>query len=270
MGQGTFDITKYWPYIKPLVLIICGLIISRVLKKFQKKIFTQFKIETVAHDFIRHLIVIVVWTVILLSCASTLGIKIDSFLTVLATAGAAIALSIQDGLANLFGGLMVMLSNLYEKGDYIACSGVEGFVESTDLLHTTVVTMDNKIITIPNATINKSILYNFSKSEKSRIEFKIGISYESDSEQARYVLVEMAQQDKRILSDPAPTCHVTEYADSAVILSLKVWVTYHDYWDVTHYLKDHAKAFLSEAGVILPYPQLDVHFDKERVKQKLK
>jgi len=80
----------------------------------------------------------------------------------------------------------------------------------------------------------------------------------------------MAKKDPRVLEDPIPTCHVTDYGDSAVILSLKVWVNNNDYWDVTHYLKDHAKAFLSEAGVIMPYPQLDIHFDKERLKRKLK
>jgi len=272
MGDVTFDnyIVKYWPYLKPVILLLCGFIISRVLKKYQKKLFSGLKIETVAHDFIRHLIVIIVWTVILLSCASTLGIKIDSFLTILATVGAAVALSIQDGLSNLFGGLMVMVSDIYDKGDYISCGDVEGRVESTDLLHTTIITPDNKIVTVPNATINKSILYNYSKSETRRIEFQIGIAYEADSEQARYVLVEMAKQDKRVLDEPAPICHITDYGDSAVVLSLKVWVRNNDFWDVTHYLKDHAKAFLSEAGVVMPYPQLDVHFANERVKKEIR
>lgn len=253
-----------WPYLRALLIFILGLIIVKLIKKYQSRFMAKINVEPLAYRFIEHVIVIVVWIVIALTIASTLGIETNSVLTLFAAAGAAVALAIQDSLSNLFGGFIVMASSILEKGDYISVGDVEGTVDSIDLLHTTIITPDNKIITVPNATMNKTSIINYTKSETRRVEVTIGIAYESDSEQARYVLTQMAMEDDRVLKDPQPCCHVMNYADSSVVLTLRAWVRSEDYWDVTFYFKNNIKAVLSEAGVIMPFPQLDVHFDKEQ------
>ena len=164
-----------------------------------------------------------------------------------------------------------MASNILDKGDYIKVGEAEGTVEEIDLLHTTLLTPDHKIITVPNASMNKTNIVNYSRSENRRIEVKIGIAYESDSEHARYILTQMALEDSRVLADPQPCCHVVEYGDSSVVLSLRAWVRSEDYWDVFFYFNNNMKAVLSEGGVVMPFPQIDVHFDRDqREKMKLK
>lgn len=260
-GKITFE--TIWPYLKALIILLVGVIILKVLKKVKLAVLKKTSVPQIAYKFIERMVIIVVWVIIALSIAQTLGFETGSILTLFAAGGAAVALAIQDSLSNFFGGCIVMASDILAKGDYISVDGVEGTVDSIDVLHTTLLTPDNKIVTIPNATMNKNKIINCSRSKTRRIDVTIGISYNSDSENARYVLTQMAMQDNRVLEDPQPSCHVTEYADSAVVLCLRAWVRTEDYWDVNFYLKNNIKSALVEAGIEIPFPQIDVHLNKE-------
>lgn len=256
-----------WPYLRALLILIVGIIVIKVIKKYIPKLFQKVEVEPIARTLLEKIVIIVIWIVIALAIASSFGIDTGSILTLFAAAGAAIALAVQDGLSNLIGGLIVMLSGIISKGDMIKVGDAEGKVEKIDLLHTTLITTDGKIVTLPNANLMNTNIVNSSKSEARRVEINVGISYDSDSEQARYVLTQMAMEDSRVLSEPAPCCHVMEYADSSVNLQLRAWVRNEDYWDVTFYLRNNIKSVLAEAGIIIPYPHVDVHFD-EPVKSK--
>ena len=156
----------------------------------------------------------------------------------------------------------MLVTRPFTKGDYISCSGYEGSVEGIDLLYTTIITADNKTVVIPNGVLSNNSIVNFTKAGTRRIDMEVGISYEADFQKAKDALFKLADSNPMVLNDHDKTCAVTEYADSAVILTFRVWVNSADYWTVKFDLQNRMKDALQEAGIEIPFPQMDVHLDK--------
>jgi small conductance mechanosensitive channel len=135
-------------------------------------------------------------------------------------------------------------------------------VQSIDLLVTTLKTVDNKVITIPNGTITTSVLVNYSREEMRRVDCQYGISYEADIVKAKDVLLAVAESNPYIFADPEPIIGVAAHQDSCVLLDLKVWCSTSRYWDIKYYLEEQVKLAFDEAGITIPYPQMDVRVIK--------
>lgn len=247
--------------IVPAVLtFIIGVILMKVVMTILDSILGKSRfIDPMLYKFIKNATKTVVWALIFIEVIKQLGIDASSVLTVFAAAGAAVALGLQGSLSNLASGIIMMFTKPFKHGDYISCSGFEGTVDSIDMLYTTLITADGKIINVPNSVLTSSTSTNFSKFGVRRIEIKVGISYESDEERAKYAILSHAKEDKRFLTDRPITCDVLEYADSAIILVFRGWVNSADYWDVFFYMNNNMKTILAEAGAEIPYPQIDVH-----------
>lgn len=215
-------------------------------------------VDRALHSFISSLASMILKVLLLVSVASMVGVETTSFIAVIAAAGLAIGLALQGSLANFAGGVLIIFFRPFRAGDWIEGQGVSGSVDSIHIFHTTLKTADNKVVIVPNGSLSNGNITNYSREPKRRADINLGIDYSSDIKKARDVLLKIAE-DPRIHLDPAPVVFVTGLGDSAVNLSLRVWVATPDFWPVTFGFTELAKERLTEAGIGIPFPQRVVH-----------
>ena len=219
------------------------------------------RVDRALSSFIGSLVSIVLRILLLISVASMIGVETTSFIAMIGAAGLAIGLALQGSLANFAGGVLIMLFRPFRAGDWIEAQGVSGSVDGIQIFHTTLKTADNKVVIVPNGSLSNGHITNYSREPRRRADINIGIDYSSDIKRAREVLLEIAK-DSRVHLDPAPVVFVTGLGDSAVNLSLRVWVATADFWPVTFEFTELAKERLTEAGIGIPFPQRVVHLAK--------
>lgn len=215
-------------------------------------------VDRALHSFIGSLASMILKVLLLVSVASMIGVETTSFIAVIGAAGLAVGLALQGSLANFAGGVLIMLFRPFRAGDWIEGQGVSGSVDSIHIFHTTLKTADNKVVIVPNGSLSNGNITNYSREATRRADINLGIDYSSDIKKARDVLLKIAE-DPRIHRDPAPVVFVTGLGDSAVNLSLRVWVATPDFWPVTFAFTEQAKEQLTEAGIGIPFPQRVVH-----------
>ena len=216
------------------------------------------QVDRALSSFIGSLVSIVLKVLLLISVASMIGVETTSFIAMIGAAGLAIGLALQGSLANFAGGVLIMLFRPFRAGDWIEAQGVSGSVDSIQIFHTTLKTADNKVVIVPNGSLSNGHITNYSRESTRRVDINLGIDYSSDIKQAREVLLDIAK-DPRVRQDPAPVVFVTGLGDSAINLSLRIWVATPDFWPVTFAFTEQAKERLSEAGIGIPFPQRVVH-----------
>lgn len=246
---------------KLAVILIVGLVILKVGLVILRKTLKTSKVDPVLHTFIVNSVKGIAIVVLMTMCLGTLGVQMSTIIAVIGAAGAAIALALRDSLANVAGGMMIIITQPFRQGDLIDVGNFSGQVESIDLFLTTLKTYDNRIITIPNGLINTSILVNHSCETDRRVDCVFGISYGSDLEQAKKIMREICEKNEKISKEPAPLIGMSGYEDGKVKLDLKVWCKTEDYWDVQYYLEEQVKLAFDRAGIQLP--RQEVYFQSK-------
>ncbi len=242
-----------------LLILIIGWIIIRLILRIARKTLERSALDPVLYRFILKILKIGLWIVLILTIMERFGFRMNSLITVLAAAGAAIALALKDSLANVAGGIMILINKPFAHEDYIDINGITGKVQDIDLFVTHLNTYDNKVITIPNGMVNTSILINYTKENKRRVDCCFGIGYHDDIGQAKDILAAIAQSNPAIYKDPPPIIGVAGQNDNCISIDLKVWCETEDYWDVKYFLEEHVKLAFDQAGITIPFPQMDVH-----------
>jgi small conductance mechanosensitive channel len=182
-------------------------------------------------------------------------------IAVLGAAGLAVGLALQGSLANFASGVLLLALRPCRAGDYVDAGGCSGTIEKIDILATTMVTPDNKVVVVPNACIMGGPITNYSAKETRRIDLTLGVSYDADLNQVKSIINELLAQDDRILKDPAPTVAVVALADSSINLVVRPWVKKADYWNCYFDLQQGMKEAMDRNNISIPFPQVDVHFD---------
>ncbi len=226
-------------------------VLRRVLKRIDTldDLLAAFTINTV-----RTICIIVM----IAMCLDTLGVNIGTIVAVLGAAGAAIALALKDSLANVAGGLMVIITQPFKKGDLINIGQYRGRVMEIDLFLTTLRTLNYQTITIPNGLVNTSILVNETREEIRRVDLTFGISYDSDVARAKEIMRQVCKEAELVLDDREPVIGVNRNDDSAVVLDLMAWCRTEDYFNTQYYLLEKVREAFDEAGITIPYPHMVV------------
>lgn len=245
-----------------LVVLAAGLILMKIVLGITRRALEKTTLDGAIHTFILSALRIVLYIVLVVVLLGVLEVPTTPLITVLGAGGAAIALALKDSLGNIAGGLLILVNQPFKKGDEIDIAGTYGEVEQIDLFVTTLRTYDNKVITIPNGNINTSVIVNYTRREKRRVDCKFGIAYDSDLALAKSVLLRVAESNPDIYQDPAPFIGVASHDESAVVLDLKVWCDTERYYEVKYYLTEQVKLAFDEAKISIPYPQMDVHVVK--------
>lgn len=245
-----------------ILLAVC-LILLKIILKITKKALDRSSLDSVLYSFVINSIKVAGCIIIVTMCLSIIGVQISTIIAVVGAAGAAIALALKDSLANVAGGVMIIVTKPFKKDDIIDIGDVSGKVKDIDLFLTTLRTFDNKTITIPNGVINTSVLINHSREGVRRVDCKFSIGYDSDINEVKKLLKKICDGNDMILREPEPVIGVSEHGQNAVIMDLLAWCDTADYYTVKYYLEEKAKEVFDDNGIDIPYPQMDIHIQKQ-------
>ncbi len=203
-------------------------------------------------------------TLLVVICVTIVGVPGSSIAALVASFGVAIGLALQGGLSNIAGGIMLLIFRPFAVGDYITSGGYEGTVTAINIFYTTVLTIDNRKIFLPNGSLSNSALVNVTSEETRRVDLAYTITFDSDLEKAKKVLKLVANSESKVMKDPAAAVVVTKYADGAYEVSLRAWCKTSDYWDVYFALQEKVQPAFDASGIKLGHPHLNVHVDQTR------
>ena len=232
-------------------------IIRRVLR-LMDKVYEKRNVELSLRSFLSGIIKVLLYVVVVLIVIQVLGINTASLVAMLASAGLAIGMALSGTLQNFAGGVMILFLKPYRVGDYIDAQGEEGTVKSIGLFSTEIITVDNRIIYIPNSSISTSVIDNYSFSATRRVDWTVRAEYGSDAEAIRKALIEILSSDSRSLTDPAPVVFLTELSD-AVVFSARVWCKNEDYWGLKFDIQERIYKELPQKGIGFAVPKLNVN-----------
>ncbi len=243
-----------------LVFIIGKWVIKAIMKYLEK--WMQDNLDPSLFSFVRSVVKAVLYILLIITAASTLGIQMTSFVAILGAAGLAVGLALQGSLANFAGGVLILTFRPFNVGDFIEVDGVKGKVDSIQILYTKLATKDNKQVVIPNGNISNSNVINYSAKDTRRVDLVFGVGYEADIMRVKEILTGIVNKHELILDDPAPLIRVGEHAGSSVNFNTFVWTESQNYWDVYYDIMETVKKRFDEENINIPYPQMDVHLDK--------
>lgn len=256
-------IMEYGPKVLlAIIVLLIGLRLIKVVGKMMNKAFERSGTDVTLRPFLLNLTSWILKVLLFISVASMVGVETTSFVAVLGAAGLAIGLALQGTLANFAGGVLILTLKPYEVGDLIEVNGSLGVVKEVHIFNTILLSPENKTIILPNGSVSNSDITNYTREGMIRVDLNIGVAYDADLKLAKSTIMEVMLKDERVLRDPAPTCAVSELGDSAVNLVVRPWCNPDHYWDVAFDTLENSKIALDNAGVAIPFPQLDVHLDQ--------
>lgn len=242
-----------------LAFLFIGFWVSKLIVKALRKMMVRKNSDPGLISFVSSLANIALKIMIIISVMGMVGIQMTSFIAVLGAAGIAIGMALQGTLSNFASGVMILIFKPYKVDDYIEAQGVAGVVKEIQIFNTIITTVDNKTIIVPNSALATNLLTNYSKQDKRRVDWTVGVTYGTDFKVARDSIMRILEADNRILKDPAPFISIIELADSSVNIVVRVWVNTPDYWDVFFDFNNKVYATFNEEGIEFPFPQMDVH-----------
>ena len=248
------------------LILIIGFRVASMVRKMLEKSFTRMELEVSLKKFLLSMVYAVVCGLSIFIAADKLGISSASIIALLGSAGLAISLSMQNMLGNFAGGVIILLMKPFKVGDYIICGQEEGTVSVIGLVYTTLNTMDNKQIVLPNGNLANTSLTNVTAQEKRRLELKIGISYQSDLKKAKEILYGLFESHPLITKDQDLIVFVDQLGESSIIIGARGWVETGSYWSVKWELTEKVKLAFDEAGIEIPFRQMDVNIKSAAVK----
>lgn len=241
-----------------VLILVVGLKLSNWLIKLLGKSKGVQKIDPSAQSFIKSFLKVVLYAIVIASACITWGVPSTSFMTIFASAGVAIGLALQGALSNFAGGLMILFFKPFKVGDYIENGAVAGTVHEITIIYTILITVDNKVVTVPNGTLTNSNVINYSAQPIRRVDIVASADYDNDVELVKKVLTDVALKHEKVLKDPAPFVRLVAHNANSLDYTFRVWCNGADYWDVYFDLMEDIKKAFDENHITIPYPQVQI------------
>ena len=243
-----------------LVVFFIGVQLIKLVRRILRKSFERRNVDMGVSRFLDSLVKTVLYMLLLFMIAWGFGVDAASVVALLGSAGVAIGLAVQGSLSNFAGGVLILLLKPFKVGDYVRdAAGNEGTVEEVQLFYTRMITPDRHMVVVPNGDLANGNILNMSTLGDRRMDIKVGISYESDIRRAKEVLLRVLDEDPGVLQEEEKRVFVEELADSAVILCVRCYSANENFWETRWRLMETIKYALDEAGIGIPFPQIDVH-----------
>jgi small conductance mechanosensitive channel len=246
-----------------IAIFFIGKILIKMILGLFRKILNRSNMDQMLVDFVLSITNAILFLVVIVAALDRLGVDTTSLIAIVGAAGLAIGLSLQDSLKNFAAGVMLLLFKPFKEGDFIEAAGVSGIVEKISIFNSMMRTVDNRSIIVPNGSIYGGVIINYSAKDTRRVDMVFGIGYEADLRKAKQLLADIIAEDDRILKDPETVIAVSELADSSVNFIVRPWVNSADYWVVLWDTTEKVKLRFDEAGISIPFPQMDVHLHKQ-------
>ncbi len=245
-----------------LIILIIGNKLINLLVKYLKKEHKFGKLDASVKSFLISFASIALKVILFITILSILGIPMTSLITLLGSAAVAIGLALQGGLSNLAGGVMLLIFKPFKVGDYIETSNHEGYVKSITLFYTSITTIDNRVIQIPNGNLSNSAITNYSTMKTRMINTIISVSYNSDIDKVKKVINDVIMNLDLVLKDEAIIVRLKAHNTSSLDFTVRFWVNTSDYWEAYFSFMENVKKSFNKNKIEIPYPQMDVHITK--------
>lgn len=242
-----------------LVIFLVGKKLIRMFGRMLDRSLERAGMEEGAARFLKAAVKVCLYGLLLLMIAGQLGINTTSLVAVAGTAGLALSLALEGTLANFAGGALLLITRPFQVGDYITCGEGEGTVSSVGLVYTTLNTVDNKVITVPNGTLSNITVTNVTAMDYRRVDLTIRVSYRADIKKAKEILERIYRGYPPMDLERDVVVYVDSLGENAVVLGARGWVPADAYWKARWDLMEAMKLAFDEAGIEIPFNQLDVH-----------
>jgi small conductance mechanosensitive channel len=241
-----------------LVLGLCAWLALRWMASRVEVLSEKLRLEPLVTEFAITTAKVILYIVVIVSALSSLGIQTHSLVAAIGAAGLAVGLALQNSLSNLAAGILLAGNKVFKKLDYVEINGVAGKVESVGLLTTTLRTVDNKTVTIPNNSCLSNNIINFSNFPTRRIDLRVSIAYEDEVAEAKRLLIELFDSSSLVIDKVDVMVGVESFGEYGVNLLARVWVTTDNVLVAQMELLEQIKAVFDESKITIPYPRVDI------------
>lgn len=246
-----------------IFLLWIGWKLAKKIVNILNKTLERRNVDVTIRSFLDTFLEVILKGLVVLVVLEYVGIKTTGVAALVASAGVAIGLALQGSLSNFAGGLVILLIRPFNVGDYVEGAGHNGVIEKIGMFYTHMVSVDNKLILVPNGTLANGSIVNYSAKELRRVDLTFGVGYEQDILKVKRVLSNIVEAHDLILKTPEPFIALSNHGDSAINFVVRVWVNNSNYWKVHFDLLESVKVAFDNEDISIPYPQMDLHIKNE-------
>ena len=219
-------------------------------------------------SFVKSLVSITLWILLIIITVGALGINTTSLAALLAAGGMALGMALSGTVQNFAGGIMLLVFKPIKAGDFIEAQGFTGTVSEINITSTKLVTLDNRVVFIPNGALSSGNINNFSVKDLRRVDINVSIAYDTDIEKAKSVVLDIIKSNPKTLDSGTPGAAdpfvaLLTLGESTITLVTRTWVKSEDYWDVYFWINENLYSRLPENGIMFSYPQMTVNINKD-------
>lgn len=266
MAILTFISTIFFGYVLPFILkllataltLLVGYLAAKIGVKLLAQVLQKSGIDAAATGFICSVTKVVIYILAIVMALGNL-VEITSLIAALGAAGLTASFALQGSLSNFVSGMQVIFSKPFKMGDFLEVGSYMGTVTSITVLNTTLLTIDNKEVIIPNSTITSGAITNYNSQDSRRLDLTYSVAYSSDLAKVKDVLRSVVNGLDCVIDEPAPMIVVGAHEDSSIQMIVRFWVKPSEYWDTYFYMQERVKVAFDENKIEIPFPQMDVH-----------
>ncbi|MBP5552292.1 MAG: mechanosensitive ion channel family protein [Spirochaetales bacterium] len=242
-----------------LILLITFRIVTIISRRIEKKLEKSGKFDKTIIRTLSYAGRIVVKIVIATCLVGWLGVDTTGIAALIASLGVGVGLAVNGALSNFAGGILLLVTRPFKVGDYIVAQGAEGIVEDIRIISTKIVTLDNKVVHLPNGALSSGNIANYSEKEVRRVDLDFSVAG-NDPELVRSLILGVCEADEKVLKEPSTFVRVTDYgAGNGVKVTMRAWCKTEQYWDTYFDLLNGVRKAFEENKIVIPFNQLDVH-----------
>jgi small-conductance mechanosensitive channel len=240
-------------------IFLIGMWLAKRLSAGLERVLARAHVDSTLSGFLRRVSYAVMLVLVVITALTAIDVPTTSMFAVLGAAGLAVGLALKDSLSNIASGVMLIVLRPFRVGDHVIAAGQEGVVLEVRIFQMRLRAFDQRVIILPNSEVTAAPIINYSSLPTRRIEIAVGVGYNDDLREARELLLKIANEDKRVLADPAPFVQVANLGESSVELKLFAHARNDDFGDAKSSLTEAIRVRLIEHGLSIPYPQRDLH-----------
>ncbi len=250
--------TNVWNIVIFFAVLLFGIIIVKLLINISRRILNKTKMEKIAVGFIVGILKLALYLILILILLSIMGVEITGVLTAFSAILLSVGLALQENIANVANGIIIVSSKMFKKGDYIQVDGIEGSITQINFLYTTIMTTDNKRITIPNTKIVNNAVIDFDSNLTRRVNFTFSVAYESDIEKVKSLIIDCMKSNGKVLLSPEPFCRLSAMKDSSLEFTARCWCDKEDYWTVYYDTMETVFNEFKRNNISVPFNQMEI------------
>ena len=250
-------------FLKKTVLLVILYITYKPIKNIClrgfEKILKIKKLDPLLIHFLESIVNLLIYVFYLLNVIQILGIEMTSILAIIGSIGIGVGLALKGSLSDLAGGIQILVSRTFTKGDYISACGVEGIVQKITFLYTILFTVDNKQIVIPNGRLSGEVVVNYAFNKERRVDLVFSVSYETNIEKVKELIVDILKNHDLIIQEKDLFVRLGKHNSSSLDFNVRVWTLKENYWNVYFDLQELVKKRFDKEGIEIPYQKIDVY-----------